>query len=81
MLPVTAMVLVLVLVVDFVGFGMDDWVADRLNSSSIYEEYYVDAAEADIKAPGKKKNLIFILSESLEASYTDFDNGGCMDRN
>lgn len=81
MLPITAMVLVLVLVVDFVGFGMDDWVADRLNSSSIYEEYYVDAAEADIKAPAKKKNLIFILSESLEASYTDFDNGGCMDRN
>ena len=38
MLPVTAMVLVLVLVVDFVGFGMDEWVADRLNSSTLYEE-------------------------------------------
>ena len=81
MLPVTAMVLVLVLVVDFVGFGMDDWVADRLNSSTLYEEYYVDASKADIKAPAKKKNLIFVLSESLEASYTDFENGGCMDRN
>ena len=81
MLPVTALTLVIVLVVDFVGFGMDDWVADRLNSSTLYEDYYVDAAEANIKAPEKKKNLIFVLSESLEASYTDFENGGCMDQN
>lgn len=81
MIPFTAIVLVLVLAVDFFGFGIHSWIIDRIDSSTIFEDYYVDASLANIKEPEKKKNLIFVLSESLESSFTDSKNGGCMDRN
>lgn len=81
MVWIASIFLFITVVVDVYGFGIDEWVKGRLDSSTIFEEYYVDAAKADIKAPKKKKNLIYILSESLEASYSDFENGGCMDQN
>ena len=81
MVPFTSFLLAIVLIVNFFGFGIHFWLIDRFDSSTLYEDYYVDAAKANIKAPEKKKNLIVVLSESLEASFTDDDNGGCMDRN
>ena len=81
MLLISSIILVIVITVDVYGFGIDTWIEGRINSSTIFEEYYVDSGDAKIKAPKKKKNLIFVLSESLEATYTDFDNGGCMDQN
>ena len=76
-----SVILIIVLIVDVFGFGIHSWLIDRFDSSSLFEDYYVDASKANIKAPEKKKNLIYILSESLEASFTDFENGGCMDKN
>lgn len=81
MVPFTSFLLAIVLIVNFFGFGIHFWLIDRFDSTTLYEDYYVDAAEANIKAPEKKKNLIFVLSESLEASFADEKNGGCMDRN
>ena len=81
MVLVTSVMLILVLIINIFGFGIHSWFIDRLDSSTLFEEYYVDAKTANIKAPEKKKNLIYILSESLESSFTDFENGGCMDRN
>ena len=78
---ISSIILIIVLVVNFFGFGIHSWLYGRFDSSTIFEDYYVDAATANIKAPEKKKNLIFILSESLEASYSDPENGGCMDKN
>lgn len=81
MVVLTSIFLAIVIVVDIFGFGIHSWLIDRFDSSTIFEDYYVDANTANIKAPEKKKNLIYILSESLEASFTDFENGGCMDKN
>lgn len=81
MVPFTSFLLAIVLIVNFFGFGIHFWLIDRFDSTTLYEDYYVDAAKANIKAPEKKKNLIFVLSESLEASFADEKNGGCMDRN
>lgn len=82
-LSISSLALVIVIVVDIFGFHIDEWLADRFDSSTIFEDYYVDAAEAKITAPenGKKKNLIFILCESLEASFADVASGGCMNEN
>ena len=80
-LPVTSVVLVGVIIFDVIAFGIDEWLADRFDSNTIFEDYYVDSAEANITFPEDKKNLIIILSESLEASFADGENGGMMDKN
>lgn len=81
LLPVVSVVLVIIIIVDIFGFGIHTWIADRMNSSTIFESYYVDSKTADIEFPadGEKKNIIYILSESLEASFANSNNGGCMD--
>ena len=80
---ISACMLVIVLNVDIIGFGIHSWVWDQIDSSEIFENYYVDSKTANITFPedGEKKNLIYILSESLEATYADKANGGCMDEN
>ena len=82
-LPITSVVLVGVIIFDIFAFGIDEWLADRLDSNTIFEDYYVDSATANVTFPedGEKKNLIFILAESLEASFADEESGGMMDAN
>lgn len=70
-----------VLLFDVIAFGIDDWLIDRFDSNTIFEDYYVDSKTANITFPEKKKNLIIILAESLENSFADKENGGVMDRN
>lgn len=83
LLAISSVVLVIVIVVDVYGFGIDAWLKDRFNSSSVFENYYVDSSTADIEFPveGRKKNLIYILCESLESSFADLENGGSMNEN
>lgn len=80
-LTLSSVVLVGVIIFDIIAFGIDKWIADRLDSNTIFEDYYVDSAEAEITFPEEKKNLIIILSESLEASFADEEHGGMMDYN
>ncbi len=83
LLSIASAALVMIIVVDIFGFGIHTWIADRFHSSKIFENYYVDSKTAEIEFPedGEKKNIIYILSESLEASFADTENGGCMDEN
>lgn len=80
-LALTSLVLVGVIIFDVLSFGIDQWLADRFDSNTIFEEYYVDSSEANITFPEDKKNLIIILAESLETSFADEANGGVMDKN
>lgn len=51
----------------------------RLNdSTTIYEDYYVDPDSVTIRAENPK-NLIYIYAESMEFSYADKQNGGVQD--
>ncbi len=56
---------------DFVGYF-----ATRFSSTKIYEEYYVDPDDVEIKADGDERNLIYIYLESLETTYASEDVGG-----
>lgn len=49
--------------------------------TTFFEDNYVDPRTADIKAPEKKKNLIFISWESVETAYASKDEGGLQDVN
>ncbi|WP_295093913.1 LTA synthase family protein [Ruminococcus sp.] len=56
--------------------GLKDYIIQQTNSSNIYEEYYVKPDMKLLTFPEKKKNLIYISAESIENTYTSFDNGG-----
>ncbi len=74
---VIATLLVLVLV----RFRIADYIRSQISYSSVFDSYYVDPKEAGLKAPEKKRNLIFIFLESMESTFSDMESGGSMDRN
>lgn len=81
MLLISFVGLLAVLSYDVKEFGVITWIKNRMQSSTIYEDYYVSPPEVAITAPAKKKNLILITSESLEATYADKENGGACEEN
>ncbi len=56
--------------------GIKDYQESLNKESDLYDNYYVDAKTANIQFPEKKKNLIYIICESMEMTYTDKKNGG-----
>ena len=49
-------------------------------STNIYEKYYVDTNSVKITFPKKKKNLIIIYLEGMEASLFSKSNGGAFEK-
>lgn len=60
--------------------GIQKYLDERATVSTLYENYYVPAQEADISFP-EKKNIIWIFMESMESTYADRADGGTMDQN
>ena len=50
-------------------FDVAGYLASLKDTTDIYEAEYVDPAEVSITAPEKKRNLIYIVVESLETTY------------
>lgn len=50
------------------------WILN-LKASDVYEKYYVDAKEAQLVFPEKKRNLIYIFLESMESCYSSKGGG------
>lgn len=61
--------------------GISHYVYSRMHENTLIADYYVPTKEVKLKFPEKKHNLIYIWSESMEASYQDPANGGCMKEN
>ena len=58
MLLISFVGLLAVLSYDVKEFGVITWIKNRMQSSTIYEDYYVSPPEVAITAPAKKKNLM-----------------------
>lgn len=56
--------------------GAHTYIKNNLTSGDIYETSYVNTNEVKIKFPEKKKNLIILYLESMEASLVSPENGG-----
>lgn len=56
--------------------GVGDYLDSLRVDSDLFDNNYVDARLTNIDFPEKKRNLIYILSESMEQSYTDENEGG-----
>ena len=50
-------------------FKVSAYVSSRINRSTIYEEHYVDPYSVNIEFPEKKKNLIYIILESMNTNF------------
>lgn len=59
-----------------VAVGIPAYLEDVLNVSTIFEEEYVDPKSVAITFPEKKRNLIVIYLESMEATYASTSDGG-----
>lgn len=59
--------------------GVFEYINQQLNRSTIFEDYYVDASRVEFKFPDEKKNLIYIIVESLEGTLMSEENGGTLE--
>ena len=59
-----------------VQLGINTYIADMMEKSTIYEERYIDPLSVELTFPEKKRNLIFIYLESMETTYASKEAGG-----
>ena len=57
-------------------FGIDKYNESQAKSSDLYENYYADPRTTKIEFPEKKRNLIYIICESMESTFADPSAGG-----
>lgn len=58
------------------SLGVFEYVKNRLDKTTIYEERYVNPENVAITASKETKNLIYIYMESLETTYASNEVGG-----
>lgn len=56
--------------------GIQEYVENVNRISQLYEDHFVEPSDVTIEFPKEKRNLIHIIVESLESSYTNQENGG-----
>ena len=61
--------------------GLVEYVTDLYSDTPLYETYYVDPASVKITFPAQKRNLVYIMLESMETSYLSKELGGAMEKN
>ena len=66
---VAALMVVAALAVTERSLGVVRYFTVSLDTSEIYEEYYVDAEDVQITFPQTKRNLVYIVMESMETTY------------
>jgi len=60
---------------------LPEYLNDYANASLIFETEYVDPKETDITFPEEKRNLIYILLESMETTFLSKEEGGALETN
>lgn len=53
------------------AFKVSEYVKNTINSSTIFEQYYINPKETKITFPKEKRNLIYIYLESMESSFNN----------
>ncbi len=81
--PVLIGLLLVFLLLAFAAFDVElvDYITDQFIDSGLYEKYYVDPNSVQITFPQQKRNLVYIMLESMETSYLSQDLGGAMAEN
>lgn len=53
-----------------------EYIRNVFDKTLIYDEYYTDPDEVNLSFPEQKRNLILIYLESMESTYSSFEEGG-----
>lgn len=61
--------------------GIGRYLKNRGTASSFIDDNYVDPQNVEIAFPEQRRNLIYIYLESMETTYSDFENGGAFETN
>ena len=77
-----SMILTIILIF-FAAFDVElvDYILNQNANSGLYQSEYVDPDSVQIKFPEKKRNLIYIMLESMETSYFSKELNGAMEEN
>ncbi len=59
--------------------GLYEYAKLKLQKSSIYEDYYTAPTAENITFPENKRNLVYIYLESMENTFSSYENGGNYD--
>ena len=67
----------------FAAFDVElvEYVSNQSADTDLYEKYYKDPGNVKITFPKEKRNLIYIMLESMETSYLSKELGGAMEEN
>jgi len=60
--------------------NLGEYIKSQTLSTNIYDEYYIDGKDIELKFPKNKRNLIYIFVESLESSNISKKNGGIVEK-
>lgn len=58
------------------SFGVGNYLRALSQSSTVFEDHYVDPSSAGLKFPETKRNLVYIYLESMENTVASQANGG-----
>lgn len=61
--------------------SLPEYLRDYANASLLIETEYVDPAQTEIVFPEEKRNLIYIMLESMETTYLAKEEGGALEHN
>ena len=61
--------------------GLPEYIVAQASVSDLYQSEYKDPNKVKITFPEKKRNLIYIMMESMETSYLAEENGGGVEYN
>lgn len=78
---ISVIVLGVVILDNLVFYNVFSFVKNTFTKSDFIEQNYVDPSSVSIKFPDKKRNLIYIFVESLEATYVSQELGGSFENN
>ena len=60
---------------------LPEYLKDYANASQLFETEYVDPEKTKIVFPEEKRNLIYIMLESMETTYLSKEEGGALENN
>ena len=78
---VTVILCVALIITAAIFVELDEYVWDLIWKSTLYETAYVDPDTVEITFPEEKRNLVYIIMESMEVSYLSQELGGALEYN
>lgn len=64
-----------------IQWAVPHYISASLNNSDFFERNYVNPATVSLKFPVKKRNVVYIILESMETTYQDKASGGIENTN